>query len=76
MKTLNEKLSEALTEKGRTFNNAQIEFVLNSVHEFNNPNGLTFYERGDAKFYIREMIETFVMLGNTNKFESDFNYLK
>ena len=73
MLSMNEKLSNALTEKGYSHTQGQIEYVLNCKHEltFNK----RFCELMNASIYMQEMIETFLNLSNLTKFESDFRNL-
>ena len=72
MKTLNEKLSESLTEKGIKFTDGQVEYVCNYTHEIN-PLNLPFNQVMCP--YIPLMVDTFLMLSNLSKFESDFRNL-
>ena len=74
MLSLNEKLSNALTERSLKFTQGQIEYVLNCKHDLL-PKGKTFNQTMSASMYMPEMIGTVIDLLNLTKFESDFRYL-
>lgn len=73
MRTLNERLAEALTEKGYSYTYGQVEFVLNSDHYLTD--GKAFKNCNSAIIYIPYMIENFLSFRNLSSYESDFNSL-
>ena len=73
MRTLNERLAEALTEKGYSYTDGQVEYVLNSDHYLTD--GKSFKNCSAARVMIPYMIENFLLFRNLSSYESDFNSL-
>ena len=71
--SLETKLANVLTEKGIKFTNRQLTCVCNSDHELTN--GVTFNNWLMSHKNVDLMVEKFIDLSNTNRYESDFNQL-
>ena len=73
MTTTTEKLSNELTKKGIEFTQGQLEYVLD--YKLFGKKYKDYYILDSNSPILKSMVNTFLELRNTTKFESDFNYL-
>ncbi len=69
LKTIKDRLAEALTEKGNSFSDAQLEYVL----DCENWDGIPF--RMCSKTYIPLMLAEFSRLNALSPMKSDFRLI-
>jgi hypothetical protein len=74
MTTTTELFSSELTKRGIKFTQGQLEYVLN-CKSFIGKKYKDFFIHNTDSAILKEMVNTFLELKNTTKFESDFNIL-
>jgi len=74
MTTTTEKLSNELTKRGIKFTQGQLEYVLN-YKSFTGKKYKDYFIYNSDSPILKSMVNTFLELRNTTRFESNFNIL-
>lgn len=75
MTTTTEKLSNELTKRGIKFTQGQLEYVLNCKSFIGEKKYKDLFIYNTDSPILKEIVNTFLELKNTTRFESDFNIL-
>tara|TARA_R100001163_G_C4910040_1_gene94776 strand:- start:242 stop:466 length:225 start_codon:yes stop_codon:yes gene_type:complete len=74
MEKLTKLLAEALTKKGMTFTEGQLNYIVHTNHWIL-PSKKTFYQCFWQDAYLDCMVENFIKYNNMNRYEHDFHSL-